>query len=170
MVVNRYVEALYQSTKSEEEKNKFEQGLKEIATLFGSNEEFKKMLLDPRIVKEVKLEVIQEILPEYTEEIFKNFLTLLIQEKRIDLLEEIAEEFASKNRADKNELKIKIIVAHAIGEEQIAQIVEKYKAMYAVKTIQYEVEIDETLLGGVKVVIGNTIYDASVQTQLQQIF
>lgn len=170
MVVNRYVNALYELAKSEEEKNKFEQGLKEIATLFSSNEEFKKMLLDPRIVKEVKMEVIKEVFPEYTEEIFTNFLTLLIQEKRMDLLEEIAEEYAHKNRVDNSELKIKIVVAHPIGEEQIAQIIEKYKTMYAVKTIQYEVEIDEKLLGGVKVVVGNTIYDGSVERQLKQMF
>ena len=42
--------------------------------------------------------------------------------------------------------------------------------MYAVKTVQYELEIDEKLLGGVKVVVGNTIYDGSVETKLRQMF
>lgn len=170
MVVNRYVDALYHLAKSEEEKNKFEQGLKEIATLFGSHEEFKKMLLDPRIADTLKMEVIKEVLPEYKEEVFMNFLELLIQEKRIDLLEEVAEEFSNRNRASKNELVIKIIAACPMGEEQIKQITEKYKKMYEVKTVHYELEIDEKLLGGVKVVVGNTIYDGSIETKLKQMF
>lgn len=170
MVVNRYVEALYDLAKNDEEKNKFEQGLNDIATIFDSNEEFKKLLLDPRIAKEVKLDVIKEVLPEYSEEVFINFLQLLIQEKRINLLKDIAIEYENKNRSSKKELAIKIIVAKPIEEEQIGQIIEKYKKMYDVNTIQYEIEIDENLLGGIKIVVGNTIYDGSVATQLKQMF
>lgn len=170
VVVNRYVQALHELAKTEEENNKFEQGLKEIATLFSSNEEFKKMLLDPRIANSVKMEVIQELLPEYKQEVFINFLQLLIQEKRMNLIGEIAEVYANQNRSSKNELAIKIIVAQEIAEEQIQQITDKFKKMYAVKTIQYEIEKDEKLLGGIKVVVGNTVYDASIETQLKQIF
>lgn len=169
-VANRYVEALYQLAKSDDEKDKFEQGLKEVAIVFNSNDEFRKLLYDPRIDNEVKIEVIKEVFSEYAQEVFVNFLKLLIQEKRINLVNEIAEEYANKNRFSKNELAIKIIVAHQIQDEQITEIIEKYKRMYKVNSIKYEIVIDKEILGGIKVMVGNTVYDGSVKTKLKQMF
>jgi len=169
-VANRYVEALYQLAKSDDEKDKFEQGLKEVAIVFNSNDEFRKLLYDPRIDNEIKIEVIKEVFSEYAQGVFVNFLKLLIQEKRINLVNEIAEEYANKNRFSKNELAIKIIVAHQIQDEQITEIIEKYKKMYKVNSIKYEIVIDKEILGGIKVMVGNTVYDGSVKTKLKQMF
>lgn len=169
-VVSRYVEALYQLAKSNDEKDKFEQGLKEVAIVFNSNDEFRKLLYDPRINNEIKIEVIKEVFSEYVQEVFVNFLKLLIQEKRISLIDEIATEYADKNRFSKNELAIKIIVAHQIQDEQITEIIEKYKKMYKVNSIKYEIVIDKEILGGIKVMVGNTVYDGSVKTKLKQMF
>ncbi len=65
---------------------------------------------------------------------------------------------------------MKIIVAKETSEEQINQIIEKFKKKYQANKIQYEIEIDEKLIGGIKVVVGSTIYDATIQTKLKQIF
>jgi len=155
---------------SDDEKDKFEQGLKEVAIVFNSNDEFRKLLYDPRIDNEIKIEVIKEVFSEYAQGVFVNFLKLLIQEKRINLVNEIAEEYANKNRFSKNELAIKIIVAHQIQDEQITEIIEKYKKMYKVNSIKYEIVIDKEILGGIKVMVGNTVYDGSVKTKLKQMF
>ena len=40
--------------------------------------------------------------------------------------------------------------------------------MYNASKIKYEIKIDEELLGGVKVVVGNKIYDGSLRTQLKK--
>lgn len=170
VIANRYIQALLELPKSEEENKMLEKGLKDIAELFSSNEEFKKVLLDPRIDCNTKVEIIKEIFPQYTDTRFINFITLLIQEKRINFIKEIAEQYEKTNQDMKKVLRIKIIVACTIDEEQIKTIVEKYKKMYKVDTIKYEIEIDENLLGGVKVMVGNKIYDGSVATQLKQMF
>ena len=38
---------------------------------------------------------------------------------------------------------------------------------YNASTVKYELLIDESLIGGVKVVVGNKVYDGSVKTRLR---
>jgi len=85
-VANRYVEALYQLAKSDDEKDKFEQGLKEVAIVFNSNDEFRKLLYDPRIDNEIKIEVIKEVFSEYAQGVFVNFLKVWFLYKAIIVL------------------------------------------------------------------------------------
>ena len=171
VIANRYIQALLELPKSKDENEKIEEGLKEIASVYNSNEQLKKVLLDPRIVNEVKMEIVNEIFSQYMKvACLKNFVELLIKEKRINYIQEIAEIYEKVTSEAKKELNIKIIVAKPIDEKQTEAIVKKYKTMYKVETINYEVVIDESLLGGVKVMVGNKIYDGSVATQLEQMF
>ena len=171
VIANRYIQALLELPKSKDENEKIEEGLKEIASVYNSNEQLKKVLLDPRIVNEVKMEIVNEIFSQYMKvACLKKFVELLIKEKRINYIQEIAEIYEKVTSEAKKELNIKIIVSKPIDEEQTEAIVNKYKTMYKVETINYEIEIDESLLGGVKVMVGNKIYDGSVATQLEQMF
>ena len=170
IVTNRYVEALYDLTQSKEKKEQTAKKLKEITKLFNSNEEFRKTLLDPRIEHKVKIEILEEIISESDEKVFINFLKILIKENRINLLNEISEEYEKMLEDFNKELSIKIVVAQPIEQEQINKIVEKYKKLYNVNNVKYELEIDKEILGGAKVVVGNTVYDGSIKTKLQQMF
>ena len=170
VIANRYIQALLELPKSEEENKMLEKGLKDVAELFSSNEEFRRVVNDPRITNDIKIEIVKEILPQYKNAVFMNFISLIIKEKRINFIEEIAEQYEQINKEINKELKIKIISAYKIDDEQIKKIIEKYKTMYKVKTINYELEVDESLLGGVKVIVGNKVYDGSVISQLKQMF
>lgn len=170
VVANRYVKALMESAKSEEENTMYEKGLKEISNLFESNENFKNVLLNPRIENQEKLNIIKEIFPECNNEIFGNFIKLLIDEKRINIVEDISNEYTKLYDSLNKELKMKIITAMKLDDEQINELISKYKELYKADTVEYELEIDETIIGGIKVIVGNKIYDNSVKTQIQDMF
>ena len=40
--------------------------------------------------------------------------------------------------------------------------------MYNADKVKYTLEVDKEILGGIKVVIGNKIYDGSLKTQLRR--
>ena len=65
-----------------------------------------------------------------------------------------------------NEIKLKIISATGLTEDEINGITDKYKKVYNAANVSYEQFIDESVIGGVKVVIGNKVYDGTVKTQL----
>lgn len=170
VIERRYVKALWDLAENDQEKSEFKKWLNEIGTLFANNSEFSSILNNPLIVKEEKLEVVKKIFPEYNSKTFENFLNILIETKRIRLIEDISEEYSKMLEEANNEMSIKIITSMEIDKEQIEKILNKYKKIYNVDKINYDLLIDKSILGGFKVIVGNTIYDNSVKTQIEGIF
>lgn len=168
-VVNNYVEALYYSTNNSLDRTQIEKDLQKFVKISNDNSNLKKILKDPRIEEGVKFEVIDEIVGKENN-LLSNFLKLLVKGKRVNLIERMLLEYEKMMRNSKNELFIKIIVSSEIDDNQIDKIIQKFKDIYKVSTVKYSIEINEKILGGIKVVVGNTVYDASIKRQLDQIF
>lgn len=144
--------------------------LKNISYIYTSNEEFRKVLKSPIITIEEKLEIIKEIFPEISHSEFLEFIKTLLENDDIDQIEDIYEKYDNYCNELNKELNIKIVVADSIDNLQIEKITEKYKKIYQANKINYTIEKDESILGGVKVIINNTIYDTSLKSQLKGMF
>jgi F-type H+-transporting ATPase subunit delta len=168
-IERRYAQALMDAIKDKDAKIKASHELDEISELFNSNGQFKKALLDPRISSSVKTGVVKEIFSE-TNPLFISFISLLIDRNRIKYIDGIAKEYSELTKIMNNELFINIISASSLDDDEINGISDKYKKLYNATTVKYDLTIDESLLGGVKVVVGNKVYDGSLKTQLRNIF
>ena len=162
----RYAKALMDALKSKDEKIEMNNKLGEIAELFNSNMQFKKILLDPRINSKAKVGVIKELFTD-TGSMLISFLSLLIDKNRISCLSGISNEYSLLTRELNNELFINIISASKLSDDEINGISDKYKKLYNVSAVKYSLKVDEDLLGGVKVIVGNKIYDGSLKTKLR---
>jgi len=167
IVEKRYAQALFNIAKNKEENTFFNDALTDISKLFSSNLQFKKILLDPRLTSNIKLNIVKEIFPEYDNKVLVSFVGLLLDKNRINIIDGVADEYNRLTALVNNELNIKIISASTLNETEINGIADKYKKMYNAGKINYEIKIDEELLGGVKVIVGNKIYDGSLRTQLK---
>lgn len=171
IIAQRYVQALFTSSKNDNETVIFQKGLQDISELYESNKEFKDLLLNPCILNDEKMLVLKEIFPEnFKNPTFSNFMHELLIKDRVRLINSISDEYSKLFNSLNKELDIRIIVANKITDEQINQIVNKYKELYKAKSINYKIELDESIIGGVKVAVGDTVYDGTIQTQLKQIF
>lgn len=171
VIAERYVKALFDSSKNKEESIMFQKALKDISDTYLTNEEFKNLLLNPRITNEEKLDTIKEMFKEYcSNSTFSNFLFELLNKERISLIQSVSEEYTKINNSINKEIDIKIIVASKLDDNQIKDIVNKYKEIYDANKVNYTIELDESIIGGVKVAVGNTIYDSTIDTRLKQIF
>ena len=165
-IERRYAKALIDALKSKEDKIKVDLELAELTNLFNNNDQFKKTLLDPRIEPKVKIGVIKEIFSQ-TNPMFISFISLLIDKNRIGYLDGISKEYSKLTQIMNNELFIKIISASLLDESEINGISDKYKKVYNASTVKYELAVDEELIGGIKVIVGNKVYDGSVKTRLR---
>jgi len=168
IIEKRYAQALLNCSKNSKDNEVFEQGLDSMATLFKSNMQFKKILLDPRIGNDVKLNIIKEIFPEHQNGVFLSFLNLLLDKNRMNIIDGISDEYQKLNSVLNNELNMKIVSAKELNEDEINSLTLKYKGMYSADKVKYTLEVDKEILGGIKVVIGNKIYDGSLKTQLRR--
>lgn len=168
IVEKRYAQALLNCSKSDKDNEMYEEALNSMASLFNSNTQFKKILLDPRIGNDVKLNIIKEIFPEHQNNVFMSFINLLLDKNRINIIDGISNEYSKLNCLLNNELNMKIVSAKELNDGEISDLTAKYKNMYNADKVKYTLEVDKEILGGVKVVIGNKIYDGSLKTQLRR--
>ena len=95
----------------------------------------------------------------------RNFVQVLVANDRLGLLPEIHALYDSLRREHEGMLEAKIISALPIDDSQLKTLVARLEAKYRRK-ISAAVEIDPCLIGGVRIVIGDTVIDATVRGKL----
>ena len=159
----RYAEALYDKAQNKE---KYQKYLEEFTSIYNDSL-LKVSLKNPRVKKEEKKDILKEVTPN--DKMFNNFINLLLDKNRLDLLEEITKNYKDMLDTDNKKLNIKIITPYEITKKEAKNIADKFKKQENAKEVSYELEIDESLIGGIKVIINGIVYDGSVATKLRNL-
>ncbi len=95
----------------------------------------------------------------------RNFVQVLVQNNRLDLMPLIRVHFEALKREKEGVLEAKIISALKMNDEQVKQLVAQLEAKYQRK-VTAQVETDASLIGGVKIVVGDKVIDGTVRGKL----
>jgi len=105
---------------------------------------------------------------DYFDELSLAFVALITKNGRENILVEIAASFQDQLKAHKGIVPVTMVSSKKLDEATVAAILAKVKP--AVKgEIELTEKIDEEILGGFVVKIGNTQVDASVANQLKNL-
>lgn len=96
-----------------------------------------------------------------------NFIAMLIENGRVSLLPEIAAQFAVLKNAQEGAADASIASAFEMSSAQVAQLVSTLEKKFGRK-LNPTVTVDPSLIGGVRVVVGDEVLDTSVRAKLQQ--
>jgi F-type H+-transporting ATPase subunit delta len=94
-----------------------------------------------------------------------NFLNLVVQKKRADILPEIGSEFQALVDADQNVSRGTVIAASEISGELQAKVQSTLENITGKKVI-LTTEIDPSIIGGIVAKVGDLVMDGSIKTQL----
>jgi F-type H+-transporting ATPase subunit delta len=97
----------------------------------------------------------------------KNFISMLIENGRVSLLPEIGAQFAVLKNAQEGAADAYITSAFEISAAQVADLVKTLEKKFGRK-LNPTVTVDSSLIGGVRVVVGDEVLDTSVRARLQQ--
>ncbi len=166
-VGNRYAEAIYQLALEEKKVSEIHKTLEEVESLFTNNIDFKQFLTHPLIGREEKHNLISKIFGDEGT-IEQNILFYLIDKGRINEIKGIAQEFKALYYKDNNIIDVKATFAKELSQEQKDKLVEKLKKSTG-KTINLEVLLDPSLIGGGIIRIGDKVIDGSLRSQLENL-
>ncbi len=96
----------------------------------------------------------------------RNFVQVLAENGRLALLPQIHDLYQALKREHEGALEAKIISALPISDEQSRQLVAQLETKYQ-RRISARVEIDPQLIGGVKIMVGDKVIDATVRGKLE---
>ncbi|HOP92744.1 F0F1 ATP synthase subunit delta [Acetivibrio thermocellus] len=166
LVNTRYAEALIDVTEEKNSTDKVLNNLVQVLKLLEENREFYSFLLDPQIQKESRKEAIIKVFEGRIEQEVVNFLMLLVDKERFENIRGIVEEYFRLADERKNILNMTIISAFPLEDVQINRIKEKYKKLYNKTDVKAKLIIDKSLIGGVKIQIGDKVIDDSIKGRL----
>lgn len=95
----------------------------------------------------------------------KNFLKIIVNEKRISLLPYIKEDFRRQLLVSQGKIEAKVESAFALTEAEELQFIEALKKRFK-KEIELTVSVNPTLLGGAIIKVDDLVIDGSVQGRL----
>lgn len=166
-VGTRYAEAIYQLALEEKKVSEIHTTLQEVESLYRDNIDFKQFLTHPLIGREEKHELIGKIFGDEGS-IEQNILLYLIDKGRINEIKIIAHEFKALYYKDNNIIDVKATFAKELSPEQREKLQEKLKKSTG-KTINLEVLLDPSLIGGGIIRIGDKVIDGSLRSQLENL-
>jgi len=96
-----------------------------------------------------------------------NLVAMLVQNARVALLPEIAAQYEVLKNADEGAADASISSAFEISAQQVSDLVASLEKKFGRK-LNPTVTVDPSLIGGVRVVVGDEVLDTSVRAKLQQ--
>lgn len=96
-----------------------------------------------------------------------NLVKLLIENGRLSLLAEITRLFEELRAQDEGVVEAEITAAIKPDDAQIKMLVSQLENKFKRKVVPH-VNVNPEIIGGVKIVIGDTVIDASVRGRLQE--
>jgi F-type H+-transporting ATPase subunit delta len=97
-----------------------------------------------------------------------NFLRVLAANQRLGVLSDISRRFDALKAEAENALAVTLTSATPVTEEQRARIAAALKKRFS-REIRLNVELDETLIGGARLQVGDRVIDGSVRTGLDKL-
>jgi len=168
VLAGRYAEALIDIALEEKAEEKIKGELTGFLEIFEGSD-LKKVFLDPSCTLEDKLGILGEIGAKLgLSGTLTNFLSLLMENKRMGQLKDINDAFQDildaklgRVRAD-----VSLPLEPAASEvEGIRKALEKSTG----KKVVMDISVDPNILGGVVAKVGSTIYDGSLKTQINNL-
>ncbi len=163
-ISKKYSNALLETAQNENKTDIIYNDLIFIVETINTNKHFADFLLSPVINAEDKKEVIAKIFSVHVEKITLDFLYLLTDHNRLNVLNEILNQFSYSYNELNNIVKPIIISAVELNSEQKNKIEKKLqKKLY--KKISPEYLIDSGIIGGLIIEIGDKTIDCSLKTK-----
>jgi len=165
----RYSLALFELSEENNLLNQIEEQSLAVLNLINSNEGFSNLIKDPTRSRKDLLNVINNISENNKfENLFKNFLSFLIQKRRFFFVEHILKSFIEICSRKRGELKAVLKSGKKLSNEEVKNISEQLTKNFNSK-IKLNYIYDESLIGGLVVQVGSTMVDTSIKSKLQQI-
>jgi F-type H+-transporting ATPase subunit delta len=133
------------------------------------NREFVVVLKSPVISPDKKVSILGAVTKGKIGELTESFIRLLIRKGRETNLHEITTAFIEQYKAFKQIHTVTLTTASPVSEEVKQEIVRKVQSETHLKNIELTTAVDEQLIGGFVLQIGDTLVDASIAYDLNVI-
>lgn len=166
LLAKRYARALFLAAAERDATDRVESDLDALATAC-ADPEIGAILFAPEVPTHVKERALVELLAEHAHELTRNLVRVLLGRRRLALLPRLREPYRALVREARGEVEGLLETAWPLSAEEVAEI-ERALSEMEQRKVSLTVRENPDLIGGVRVTIGTTLYDASVVAALEE--
>ena len=137
-----------------------------LAAAVASNAEFSQYLSRPTLTAQIQTDDFLKVVGDKLSGNARNFVTELVQNKRLEALPEIAALFEDFRAELEQSAEVSVTTAYALDDAQRQTLVSQLGRKLGRKVAIGSVTVDKALIGGVVVRSGDIVIDASVRGKL----
>ena len=167
VIADRYAQALFEVGEETQTTSELYQELSELVGILNENKDLYNFLKSPLISREDKKNVMQNIFKNQLSDNMNNFFKVVIDKDRMSTIEYIKESYKSLLNDKNNILEGTAITAVKLSEKEIKDLEKNLSIKYN-KNVTLNNIVDEAILGGVLVKLGNEEIDGTVRTRLSK--
>jgi F-type H+-transporting ATPase subunit delta len=163
----RYAEAVFELATRDGALDAYGEGLR-VATEMLERENVLEVLSNPARPLRQRVEVVDGLLASRVPEPILKLVGLLVERGRVDRLGSVAAEYRRMRNERRGVVDAVARTALPLSADETKALQQKVAGMTG-RTVDLRVEVDESLIGGLTVRVGDTLYDASVRGRLERL-
>jgi F-type H+-transporting ATPase subunit delta len=168
MVAKRYALALFRIAKEQQLLGVIEEELRVVKEVVGFNPEFKALLKSSKLSLDKKKAILTQAFATINVYVL-NTLLILIDRHREDQIIDVANEFIQLANDEMGIAEAEVHSTRALTDAERDGLSAVFAAKVGKKSLRIENIVDSNLLGGLRLRIGNRIYDGSLRGKLDRL-
>jgi len=138
------------------------------ASAIAADAQIRAIIEDPKLASADVERLFLSVSGDRLDETAQNLIKLLVEYGRLALLPEVAAAFETLKAQDEGTLEAEITAAAKLSDAQVKTLVSQLQIKFG-KKVEATVNLDPEIIGGIKIVVGDTVIDASVRGRLQEL-
>jgi F-type H+-transporting ATPase subunit delta len=168
-MAGRYATALFDLALETNSVDQVQSDLKAFDALVAANPDLTRLVRSPVFSAEDQAKALIAILAKAgISGIAANFLRVVAANRRLFAVREIIRGFNRLVATHKGEVTAQVTVAEKLNDARMNEIRDALKQVTG-KDVQIDVDVDPSIIGGIKVKVGSRMVDASLRTKLNSI-
>jgi F-type H+-transporting ATPase subunit delta len=159
----RYAQAVFELAQEGGHLDRWASDLEAVDQAVG-NDDFRAFLKHADVPAESKFKAIGEVLPE-VHPLIRNLVDLLVTNGLVDLVPEVRESYGVLLDEHLGRQRVQVVSAVPLNPQELEQITQ-FVAKLAGKEVVVSTQVDEAILGGVVIQIGDQLLDGSTRSRL----
>ena len=166
-IIKKYAQLLYQVAVKEDDINQISDYLHSIRSILKSVPELNQLFITRRVQVQDKMIMLKNILGDKISDIVMDLMVLLMENGHMMLLGEVVKRFDYLKDKDSEIIKVQITSSTRLPDDEVQRISLNIENKIH-KKVEVTMETDTSIVGGIKLRVGNTLIDGSVSNRLQK--
>ena len=167
LVSKTYGEALYELAVAKKETKQLLEEIRSVNVILDQNPDLDKLMKHPGIPKQEKSEILEKIFKGRISEDLMGFFQVVVEKERYTDIPAIFADFTDRVKEAEGIGVAYVTTAVALDDKQKDEVLQRLLATTSYRSMEMQYAVDETLIGGMTIRVGDRVVDSSIRSRLE---